>query len=570
MSAALRSAGVKLRSSRSGDHKTTCPKCSHTRKNKTDPCLSVTIDDMGAVVKCHHCGWTEAFNDRPMEDRPRREPRRPDYKPKEEALPAPVLAWFRERGIGSETVRKNAIGYVRVWMPHAEAEVSAIAFPYLRDGEVVNVKYRTADKHFRQEKDAEKVFFGMDHGQGQSLVIVEGEMDKLALNEAGVWSVVSVPDGAPKDVKNEPFDPADDAKFEYVWNCQAFLDRFPRIILAVDNDAPGRALEEELARRIGKERCWRVTWPEGCKDANDVLLALGGKVLRECIDGARAFPIQSLYEASDFEAATLQLYREGRQRGLSTGFDNIDVFMTIRPGELSIVTGYPSSGKSEFVDALAVNMAQKHGWKFAVCSFENPPDEHIAKWAEKYLGQPFYDGPTPRMSERDLAIAGRWISGHFYLIRADEEAPTIDWVLSKAKAAVSRYGINGLVLDPYNEFEHSRPNGMTETEYVSQMLGKIKRFAQAHGVHVWFVAHPAKPLKDKQNEPPSLYDISGSAHWVNKADLGVSVHRGWLENGERDTETEIHVKKVRFRSVGKPGMARLAYLPAIGRYRETT
>jgi twinkle protein len=89
-----------------------------------------------------------------------------------------------------------------------------------------------------------------------------------------------------------------------------------------------------------------------------------------------------------------------------------------------------------------------------------------------------------------------------------------------------RHGIRGLVIDPYNEIEHHRPASVTETEYVSQLLGKVKRFAQSNDVHVWFVSHPAKMPRDGNSlPPPTLYDISGSANWANKADLGVVVHR---------------------------------------------
>jgi hypothetical protein len=40
------------------------------------------------------------------------------------------------------------------------------------------------------------------------------------------------------------------------------------------------------------------------------------------------------------------------------------------PGELSIVTGVPNSGKSEWIDALLCNLARLHGWSFALCSME--------------------------------------------------------------------------------------------------------------------------------------------------------------------------------------------------------
>jgi twinkle protein len=568
---ALNDAGIRLRSYAPGNHTTICPFCSHTRKKKTDPCLSVKIDAKGAVANCHHCGWTEGFSDKvgiQSNYRPiRPAPVKPAMKPT--TLSPQVIEWFKGRGISQQTLSRNGISLSKVWMPGPDSEVWCIAFPYTRDGEVVNVKYRDPDKHFRQEKGAEKVLYGMDNAIGSHddhLVWVEGEMDVLALNECGIWNVVSVPDGAPKQAKDDVPNPEDDTKFEYVWNCREFLSKFTRHILAFDMDAPGRALEEEISRRLGKENCWRVTWPE--KDANDTLLAAGKDGIEEAFRRATPYPIKSLFEASQYEGDVIRLFHEGKKRGLSVGFDNIDPLMTIRPGELSVVTGYPSSGKSEFVDACAVNMAIMHGWKFAVCSFENPPDEHIAKWSEKYVGKPFNEGPTQRMTKDELTSAISWVNDHFVLIRAEDESPTIDWVLEKAGAAVMRHGINGLMLDPYNEFEHRRPAGMSETEYVSQMLSKVKRFAQSRGVHVWFVAHPSKPPKDHEDEAPTLYDISGSAHWVNKADLGVSVHRPFEPDGRRSNVAEIHVRKVRFRACGEPGIARLEYLTATGRYKE--
>ena len=111
----------------------------------------------------------------------------------------------------------------------------------------------------------------------------------------------------------------------------------------------------------------------------------------------------------------------------------------------------------------------------------------------------------------------------------------MDWVLDVARAAVYRYGIRGLVIDPYNELDHQRPASMNETEYVSQMLTKVKRFAQTTGVHVWFVAHP-RQLREWKGQAPNLYDISGSAHFINKADNGIVVHR------DRDPDSPDHNK----------------------------
>jgi twinkle protein len=262
------------------------------------------------------------------------------------------------------------------------------------------------------------------------------------------------------------------------------------------------------------------------------------------------------------------LYRDGPARALSTGWSTLDQFYKIREGELTVVTGVPGAGKSEFIDAMMVNLARQYGWRFAVCSFENPAAEHIAKLAEKWAKAPFWDGPTPRMAEVDLRITVAELQERVFLIRADDESPTIDWILETAKSAVMRHGIRGLVIDPYNEIEHRRPREMSETEYVSQSLGKVKRFAQSHGVAVWFIAHPLKMHRDSNGKVPipTLYDISGSANWSNKADVGITVSRPSFAHG--NTDVEIHIRKVRHKAVGRVGQVTLQYDRAIGTYSD--
>jgi twinkle protein len=566
---------LRPRHHRDGNQKLVCPRCSHRRRKVSDLCLSLTIEGERALWNCHHCQWSGAVNERntertAMRSRSRPAPVRPARAPDD---PSPeVLRWLSQRGIGEATARRNRVGSARQYIPALGREVDCIAYPFFRAGELVNVKCRALEsKAFTQVKDAENIAFGIDDiADATTVVIVEGECDKLALDEAGIRNVVSVPNGAQTGPRA-----ADDSAPAFAWisDCAEYLHRAEKIVLAVDADDKGRALETELARRLGRERCWRVRWPDSndapCKDANETLIAHGADVLRECIEAAEPYPIAGLHNAVDFWDEVSSLYREGRQRGLSTGWPSLDEYMTIRPGEVSVVTGIPNHGKSEFLDALAVNLARLHGWRFAMCSFENPPEEHLAKLAEKYLGSPFWDGPTRRMTEAELmgAIRG-WIADRFHLIRFDgfdDEAPTIEAILEKARIAVVRHGIRGLIIDPYNEIEHRRPPHMTETEYVSQLLSKVKRFAQMRGVHVWIVAHPKLlPRQNNGSLPvPTLYDISGGANWANKADIGLAVHRPGPES-----DTQIAVHKVRFKAVGKPGRVTLRWDRATGRYSE--
>lgn len=559
--------GIRLPSYRPGTQKIPCPRAASCgRRNVNDPCLSVKVDGDGATWKCHHCDWTGPEKGA--------HPKAADPSPsgidrvKLQPLSDKARQWLNGRGIADEALQAAGVASARWWIPAKQGEVECIAFPYrVPGGKLVNAKFRTGTKDFAQVKGGKKVLFGIDRldPSSEEAVICEGEIDALSLLTAGVENALSVPDGAPAKLRDEWS--ADDMAFGYLVACKDDLARLKRIVLATDGDKPGEVLREELARRLGRDRCFLVTWPEGCKDANDVLRQHGPDYLRNLIDAASPYPVKSVYEAARFLPDVVALYREGRARGVSTGWAGVDELYTVRPGELTIVTGCPNMGKSEWVDALTVNLAKLHGWKFGVCSFENPPAEHLAKLAEKKLARPFWDGPTSRMSEDDLRQAVQWINRHFAFIRAEDEAPTFDWLLEAAKGAALRLGISGLVIDPYNELEHKRQSNQTETEYVSEILGKLKRFCQNHGVHAWFIAHPAKMQRDQKGAipVPTLYDISGSANFVNKADNGIVVHR---DPTSEPPQTEVYVRKVRFKSVGQIGDTALLYDKATGIYSD--
>ena len=192
---------------------------------------------------------------------------------------------------------------------------------------------------------------------------------------------------------------------------------------------------------------------------------------------------------------------------------------------------------------------------------------HDARRSKPFFSQQSYAQGSLRMSDEEYRRGKAWLDAHFALIRhEDDELPSIDWVLGLARAAVLRYGIRGLLIDPYNELDHRRPNNVSETEYVSQMLTRIKRFASHYDVHVWFVAHP-RQMQQWRGGAPGLYDISGSAHFVNKCDNGIVVHR-IRDDPERMAEVRIIMQKVRNKVSGRIGEAVLKYDRASGRYMD--
>jgi len=539
---------------RSGEEvKVTCPKCSPLRRKKNYPCLNVNT--LKAVWHCWHCGWSGGLAQGEF-SKPTVAHTKIFVKP--EFRPSPLseggLEFFRKRGITNDVLMRNHCSLESVWMPQIEEEVTAIAFPYYRDGEVVNVKYRDKHKNFRQVGGAQKTFYKIDDAI-ETAIITEGEIDALSLEVAGFQNAISVPDGAPApNTKNY------ETKFEYLDDEK--LDKIKTFILAVDRDEPGKKLEEELARRLGRERCKRVTFPDDCKDANEVLLKHGKDILTQCILNAQPYPVEGVFSVADIEDGLDAIFDGGLPKGYSTGWSNVDELYQPSVGQWTLVTGIPSMGKSEWLDAMAINLAEKDGWVFGVCSPENQPiDWHVAKLMEKHIGKRINSGRV----NRDEFDGGKlWMNSHFHFIMP--EKPTLECVLERAKELVRRFGMKGLIIDPYNEIEHTtRKEGISETEYVSTFLTTLRRFAREQSVHIWLVAHPAKMMRDNAGiyPVPDGYSVSGSAHFYNKADNIIAVHRDLTAPG---SATQVHVQKIRSRWLGKRGVADLWWRPDCGRY----
>ncbi|KAG2453709.1 hypothetical protein HYH02_001921 [Chlamydomonas schloesseri] len=333
------------------------------------------------------------------------------------------------------------------------------------------------------------------------------------------------------------------------------------------------------------------------KDANDVLVLDGPERLARLLaEEARPAKLRGLATFREYEEALTSYYlrEDPLALGVSTGWPSLDKYYRVAPGELTIVTGIPNSGKSEFLDALLVNLAENHGWAFAMCSLEKGPVPHLKALIEKRMRKPFrntwHNGqPVPAMSLPEVVSGFQWVADHFHLIRHDEVddtgSPTIDWVLNMARIAVMRYGIRGLLIDPYNELDSRRGRDVTETDHIKEMLTRVRKFARETDCHVWFVAHPRQQHAAKTGAKggaaggtsPGLYDISGSAHWFNKTDNGIVVHRRFEVRPDPVSgkevrvalpEVEIKLQKVRNKDVGTQGQTHLLYDRPTGRYAD--
>lgn len=401
----------------------------------------------------------------------------------------------------------------------------------------------------------------------EEVIFVDHPLDRLAMIEAGVANVVCLPPGMNPLLPNG-------GDWTLLARLEEKLRKLGRIVLALRDDDPSHRLEEELARRLGKERCFRTRWqkhrvPQEVAGAYTVLGYHGADGLRQAVEQVSAYPVVGVHELFDVEDRFEVLYEFGLQPGVSTGWPSLDLNYTVKPGQWTVVTGIPGHGKSTFMDAMMVNLAKLHGWTFGIFSPENQPIErHYANLMEKAAGLPFNEGPTPRISVETKNELKGFLNDHFKIILPDEEDGnwTLDSVLNLARTLVYRHGIRGLVIDPWNELDHSRPPMVSETDHISGCLTKIRRFARLYGVHVWVVAHPTKlePKADGQYPIPTPYMIAGGAHWRNKSDNALSLFR--YVGREDEDVTDVYVQKIRFKEVGKTGRVSLRGDFVCGRY----
>jgi twinkle protein len=262
----------------------------------------------------------------------------------------------------------------------------------------------------------------------------------------------------------------------------------------------------------------------------------------------------------------------GLPRGFSTGWNRMDEIWSVRLGEITAITGIPGSGKSEWMDALMVNLAQQHNFHFVIYSPENHPIEfHVSKLLEKITKLPFSDGPTPKMTLEEIEDGLNKMEKHFTFLKPplDDLSPmSILTLASKALEKIPEDTPTAIVIDPYNELDHRRPSGLTETEYISQMLSQFRHWARDNNIHLFLIAHPTKLQKNQDGTypVPTLYDIAGSAHFRNKIDNGIVVHRPNIM--ENPHHCEVYIQKVRFRHVGKPGKIDFRFNPINGTFSD--
>lgn len=505
-----------------------CPRCREERKNKNDKSLSVQYQFDRVLYKCHHCGFEgvvfmDSYNYTKTEpSKVYTKPTPPVERDNKEIL----YSYFEKRGIPKEIVDFYKVGV---------NDNKEILLKYYKNGELVNIKYRTnlgdGKKTFRSEKNAEPVPYGMDQiDQRDVLTFVEGEIDVLSLATIGIQAI-SVPNGASE--KNLTW-------FE---NNYDWINSFNEYVIMVDNDEAGKKMEATLLERLDKVRTKVAKFNQDKDDANTVLVRDKDELINVWAN-AEYVDIAGFTSFGAKEDDIKAYFNNGYRAGASTGWNNVDRIFTIKKGYLMIVTGYPTRGKSYFCDNLIFNLSKKYGWRHLVCSFENTLENHFARFASFYTGKKFNKF---EMSEEELDEALKFFNDKIYRVELNRMWD-IDSLIEQLEYAKHRFNIDTFTIDPYNRL--ANPSTEREDKYIGQMLAKLTMAAKRLDVLIIFIAHPKKPQVGEK--VPDMYAISGSSDWYNMADYGIVIHRDRKPDGTLENNVRVIVHKVKDFQLGNP------------------
>jgi len=513
-----------------------CPLCSPDRKPKNTKAQCASYDWERGLGTCHNCDTTFQLHTYQRKGASEKVYTRPITPEQFNDVSTNVETWFGTRAISKQTLQDLQVTEGPEFMPQTGKTENAIQFNYFMGDQLINIKYRDGRKNFKLFKGAEKVFYNINSVVGYDwCVVVEGEMDVLALHEAGIKNAISVPNGATLNTNN----------LDYLDNCIDYLDDKTKIILAVDADAAGQALRTEFIRRLGAEVCYLVDF-NGQKDANEYLIENGAEKLRDAIHAASQVPLEGVTTLYDIHDEVKEFVTNGFKPGFQIGLKNFDNIFSTYTGQFITVTGIPSSGKSDFVDQMVVGYNNQYGWKTAFASPENQP---TYLHAHKLMRKTWQDMPSVGDigSDKWLEVTQRVNDNYFF---RDMERYTLESVLKKGAELVKRKGIKCLVIDPYNKVRDTNAVSDDVNRYTMDYLAKIETFAKKYDVLVFIVAHPTKMYKgqDGKIEEPTMYNIKGGGEWYDASYHGLLVHRDY----EAKT-TKVKVLKVKFQNLGENG-----------------
>lgn len=456
---------------------------------------------------------------------PYREPQKSYQRP-----PRPNCTAAQGKVLDYLTEDRNIPGHVLDAYKVA-AQGDDIIFPFLLpDGVLALAKARKAEDGAKPRPTAancEPILFGWQAvpANARDLVITEGEIDALSWAAYG-FHAMSVPFGGGKGGKQN-----------WIENEFDRLERFERIYISTDMDKPGDEAAEEIASRLGRHRCYRVTLPE--KDANDCLVAgIGEFAMREAIDKASSLDPEGLRRASDYADKVIHLFWPAHEEpeGYTLPYGKLTERFHLRPAEVTLWSGASGSGKSQIISDCVPHWI-KQGSRICLASLEMKGEQTLRRMAKQTGG---VDRPTAQFINRILEYLD-----HGLLLYERVGKAGVGPLLEVFDYARAKYGCDQFIIDSLMRLGIAGDDYTGQEKAVFQMVD----WAVQHSVHLHLVAHSRKG--ERGQGAPETEDIKGAMEIGANAFNILTV---WRNKRHEEELQAAATEAARFELDEKPGV----------------
>ncbi len=565
-----------------GEYYMICPICSFERKHnhQNEKKFAVNLRKDPRPWRCNHCGEGGYVIDEEYMKRAKFKPilNNFDFLPISDGL----TTWFWDKrrisvptlkslkiSMSSESIKQMRTPPGQEHLKDTWVQRKCVNFKYYKDNILINIKFRDLYKNFKMIVDATKTIYNIDSFKGKKKgIIVEGEIDVLSYIEAGLsgeYGIGSVPNGATitKEEK-ESYEKTgemhvmSDANLEYLDAVIDELSEIETFYLATDDDPPGIKLREELARRLGKERCryirfsdYKTAEGKSIKDANELLVEKGPDALAATIEASIPFPLEGISTSADYWDILERQYESGGIKGLSTGFSSLDPYFNWMKGWLYIENGFPNNGKTTFMLNLIASTVVLYKWKWGIYSPENYPVENIISiFAEIFTGKSLDKDSSRRLSKIEYSdVVRNFINKYIFFLNDDDSGHTPEQLREVKKSLIRQHGIVGFYTDPWSSLVHNYRSQDSEDKYLEHELSLEVRFTTKHNLINVISHHPKTPVAIEK--APTVFTLTGGKVWWIKSYSAFCIHRKNLSDW-KNLITEFHVQKNKdFKAAGE-------------------
>ena len=270
-------------------------------------------------------------------------------------------------------------------------------------------------------------------------------------------------------------------------------------------DPEGDAAAEEIANRLGRHRCRRVTLPR--KDFNECRQAgISGEEIRQCFEMARSVDPTELVRAGAFADAVVNLFwpTNGEELGYRLPWCKAGDRVVFRPGELTLWTGATGMGKSQVLSNALVAMGEQ-GARICLASLEMAPGQSLRRMVKQA-------GNVDRPTENFIREVVGWFDGWLWVFGIVGKT-AVSRIIEVFEYARCRYGCDVFAIDSLMRL------GVGSEDYEGQekAVFELVSWAVAKGVHIHLVAHARKSDRTATHAVPDVEDVKGTSEIASNA-----------------------------------------------------